>query len=309
MKSFPLDPATNECAFTVSSKISTHQILCQVMAVPLTARHLCSLALLLLLITNQVLAATPSSWLETFFLLDSHPKSLQASFITKISETSTFQLSCPTGTSPDNIACQKENRYPALVSHSPGSVFAGAFSTPALGISTLWSCALGSGSDDTIPNQNGICNWTVIKGPSQTAIYTTAMNSCYVNVYQVPITFTNDLEKLTTAGGIRIQDGPQLQSIMEEDAKEACGGTIPDVTTTDVLGSTTVSGAPTGASLFPGSVNPATITPTSTGTTPSTTSSLSTATSPTASKSNGLRAYRVPRISGLFIGVAIAVLC
>lgn len=192
--------------------------------------------------------------LDTVFIPDSHPKSLQASAVTEIDGTLTYQLFCPTGSSPDNIACQQESKYPAIASHSPGSVFAGAFTTDADGIHTKWDCTLGSGSGDTIPKQMGVCNQTLSNRYKTSVITGRAMNSCFVVQHQIPITFTGGFEFLRV-NAFATQDGEEVASDMEENVKKTCGATASrPLTTTEGITSTTPStgGDATRTPLLPG---------------------------------------------------------
>jgi hypothetical protein len=186
------------------------------------------ISLLLCTINVHYAAATAQSTAQatilvgTAFIPDSHPKSLQASAVTVIDGTLTYRLSCPTGTSPENIACQNENRYPALATYFPGSIFAGAFTTASASAATRWNCALGSGSGDIIPNQYGVCNRTVVEGGS-TTVTSTAMNSCFIARNQVPITFTAGFEYLNV-DKFGLQDGEALASGMDDNVRVACKG-------------------------------------------------------------------------------------
>jgi hypothetical protein len=133
---------------------------------------------------------------------------------------------------------------------------------------------------------------------------TTAMNSCYVVGHQVPITFTAGIELLNTAGGVPLQDGPQLQSQMEEDVREACGSTLLNVTSTSSRGSTTTTSSPTGTRLLPGGGSSATVTPTAMGANPSTTGSSAGVAATTSSKSRGCRLERMSPVTVLLVVLA-----
>jgi hypothetical protein len=181
----------------------------------------------------------PTVLMGTAFIPDSHPRSLQASVVTKIDGTLTYRLSCPTGTSPENIACRGENRYPALATHSPGSVFAGAFTTASSGITTRWDCALGSGSEATILDQDGVCNRTIVDG-GRTSLTSTAMNSCFVAQHQVPITYTAGLEFLDV-DQFGLQDGETLASNMDEEIRKVCTGYTLSTSATEATNGTVIT--------------------------------------------------------------------
>jgi hypothetical protein len=73
------------------------------------------------------ITSTPTILMGTAFIPGSHRKSIQGSIITALDGTLTYRVSCPTGTTPGNLWCQKEDLYPALLIHAPGSIFAGSF--------------------------------------------------------------------------------------------------------------------------------------------------------------------------------------
>ena len=157
------------------------------------------LLLAALLAYHQTIAQSPSS--ATIFLLDAEPQTVEASVIayTSVSGQSpitTLLLSCPS----TFASCISASVDGATVYHTQGSVFGGTLpgATP-----TTFYCDLGTGSGDTIPDQNGQCNRTV--GSETTS---TALNSAYVGAHQAEMIITAGLEKIsvpTTACGSRRQ--------------------------------------------------------------------------------------------------------
>jgi len=146
--------------------------------------------LLAVLAPHQVIAQSSSS--ATIFLLDAEPQTVEASVIayTSISgqnPITTLLLSCLSTFAP----CISASIDGATAYHTQGSVFGG---TLPGAIPTTFYCELGSGSGDTIPDQNGQCNQTV---GSETI--STVMNSAYVSAHQAAMIITAGLEKLSVS--------------------------------------------------------------------------------------------------------------
>ena len=149
-------------------------------------RH--GLLLAVLLAPHQAIAQSSSS--AIIFLLDAEPQTVEASVIAYTSVSgqnplTTLLLSCPSTFAP----CIYASIDGATAYHTQGSVFGGTLpgATP-----TTFYCELGSGSGDTIPDQNGQCNRTV---GSETS--STVMNSAYVSAHQAEMIITAGLEKLS----------------------------------------------------------------------------------------------------------------
>jgi len=163
------------------------------------------LTLLLAVIVPQQ-AHTQSSSSATIFLLDAEPQTIEASIIayTSISgqdPTTTLLLSCPSSFAP----CIAASIDGATAYYTQGSLFSGTLlaTTP-----TTFYCELGSGSGDTIPDQNGQYNQTV--GSKTTS---TAINSAYVSAHQGEMIIMAGLEKLsasTSACSSRAQLFPSM---------------------------------------------------------------------------------------------------
>lgn len=137
-----------------------------------------------------------SEWPSTsgrafFFYQTKAPATIYASVVNAASsddsEEATFMVTCG-GTSCDNFPVQ-------TITHANGSSWAGRHE--ATGTVTSWGCNLGSGSEDTIPNQLGICSSaTAAVGAKLDMSKQTAVNECFVDSRSAYVILTAGVEKM-----------------------------------------------------------------------------------------------------------------
>lgn len=109
-------------------------------------------------LSSAALGATAqSTGLVNFFLLDSEPRSLEASAIAVNTVgtppnsyvVTTLKVACPTAASPDNDACRAAGIYPVQVYHTRGSVYGGTTTNSVDDSTTTWVCSLGKYADSS----------------------------------------------------------------------------------------------------------------------------------------------------------------
>lgn len=138
-------------------------------------------------VPTQLFSLPRSAWPETsfrqFFVYETaHPQSLSASVIQANSDRQTYLV-----TGQD---------FPVqTITHASGSSWAGEHTHG--GSLTSWGCALGSGSDDVLSDQYGVCHATTVAANERLEPgSSTAVNSCFVEARSVLVFITAGMDKM-----------------------------------------------------------------------------------------------------------------